>query len=50
MDSNPLVWMLNVNGFTIDARSAPREFQEAAFKNGLIPYIPADRTAAAGGK
>jgi hypothetical protein len=43
LDKNPLVWMLNVNGLLMDIRSAPREAQEVAFENGLIPYIPADR-------
>ena len=43
MDDNPLVWMLQVNGFLMDIRHAPRELQEAAFEKGLIPYIPADR-------
>ena len=37
------VWMLEVNGFLMDIRSAPRELQEVAFQKGLIPYIPADR-------
>ena len=40
VDQNPLVWMLEVNGLIIDARHAPREIQEAAFRRGLIPYIP----------
>ena len=39
---NPLVWMLEVDGFLIDIRHASREAQEVAFKKGLIPYIPAD--------
>jgi len=43
MDDNPLVWMLEVNGLLIDARTAPREIQEIAYEDGLIPYIPADR-------
>lgn len=43
MDDNPLVWMLEVNGFLMDIRDAPREAQVVAFENGLIPYIPADR-------
>ncbi len=43
LDENPLVWMLEINGFIMDIRSAPREAQEAAFGQGLIPYIPADR-------
>jgi hypothetical protein len=43
LEDNPMVWMLQVNGFMMDARHAPREVQEIAFKKGLIPYIPADR-------
>lgn len=43
MDQNPLVWMIMVNGFIIDARYAPREVQEIAFRKGLIPYIPGER-------
>lgn len=45
VDDNPLVWMLQVNGFIMDIRSAPREAQVAAYEEGLIPYIPADRIA-----
>ena len=43
MDENPVAWMLEVNGFLMDIRNAPRELQEVAFEKGLIPYIPADR-------
>ena len=43
LDDNPRAWMLSVNGFLMDVRSAPREVQEMAYKKGLIPYIPADR-------
>jgi hypothetical protein len=46
MDENPVVWMLEVNGFLMDIRNAPREAQEIAFEKGLIPYIPADRAEA----
>jgi hypothetical protein len=42
MDDNPLVWMLEVNGFIMDIRDCPREAQEIAFEKGLIPYIPSD--------
>lgn len=42
LDDNPMVWMLQVNGFMVDVRHAPREVQEIAFNKGLIPYIPAD--------
>jgi hypothetical protein len=40
--SNPLLWMIQVNGLIIDARHAPREIQEEAFRKGLIPYIPGE--------
>ncbi len=43
LENNPLVWMVEVNGFSVDIRMAPREVQEIAFNKGLIPYIPADR-------
>jgi hypothetical protein len=40
---NPLVWMIEIDGFIHDIRTLPRPFQEEAFRLGLIPYIPADR-------
>ena len=43
LENNPMVWMLQVNGFMVDIRKASREVQEIAFQKGLIPYIPADR-------
>jgi hypothetical protein len=43
LESNPMVWMIQVNGILMDVRRAPREVQEIAFRKGLIPYIPADR-------
>ncbi len=43
VEKNPLVWMAEVNGLMVDLRNMPREVQEIAFKNGLIPYMPADR-------
>jgi len=42
LKDNPLVWMLEVNGFIMDIRIAPREVQEEAYRQGLIPFIPAD--------
>ncbi len=42
-DDNPLVWMAEVNGLVVDLRHAPRVWQEKAFRQGMIPYIPADR-------
>ncbi len=46
MDENPVAWTLDVNGFLMDIRHAPRELQEVAFEKGLITYIPADRAEA----
>jgi len=36
-------WMIQINGFLVDARFLKREIQEEALRQGLIPYIPADR-------
>jgi hypothetical protein len=35
--------MAQVDGPLVDLREMPREVQEIAFEDGLIPYIPADR-------
>jgi hypothetical protein len=43
IDQNPMAWMISVDGFIIDARSAPRPIQEQAFRMGLIPYVPGER-------
>jgi hypothetical protein len=43
VEENPLVWMAEVNGMLVDLRHAPRVWQEKAFRQGMIPYIPADR-------
>jgi hypothetical protein len=43
LDSNPMVWMLQVNGMIVDIRHMLREVQVEAFERGMIPYIPADR-------
>jgi hypothetical protein len=40
MDQNPVAWMIQFNGFVLDARFLKREFQEEALRKGLIPYIP----------
>ncbi len=37
---NPMAWMIQVNGFLVDARFVRREIQEEALRKGLIPYIP----------
>jgi hypothetical protein len=40
LDKNPVAWLIQVNGFIVDARSMSFEIQEEAFRRGLIPYIP----------
>ena len=42
IDKNPLAWMVSINGLIMDVRNAPREFQQEAFRLGLIPYLPED--------
>jgi hypothetical protein len=39
---NPLAWMVELNGFIVDARRLPRELQEEAHRRGLIPFIPGE--------
>lgn len=40
MEQNPMAWMIQVNGFLVDARHLKREIQEEALRQGLIPYLP----------
>lgn len=37
---NPMVWLLQVNGFTVNIRQMPIEVQQMAFEKGLIPFVP----------
>ena len=48
VERNPMVWVIEVNGFMMDARHAPPEVQEIAFSKGLIPYVPYKRQAETG--
>lgn len=43
LHDNPLAWMVLVDGFMVDIRKAPLEFQEEAFRLGLIPFVPAEK-------
>ena len=43
MGDHPTAWLIEVEGMIIDARFLRREFQEEAYRKGLIPYIPGDR-------
>jgi hypothetical protein len=40
IERNPTAWMIQVNGFLVDARFVRRDIQEEALRKGLIPYIP----------
>jgi tetratricopeptide (TPR) repeat protein len=42
LEQNPMAWLISVNGLPMDARMAPREIQEEAFRKGLIPYLPGE--------
>lgn len=46
MDNHPVIWMIRVNRYIMDARKAPYEIQEHAYYAGIIPYIPADKVIA----
>ena len=48
LESNPMAWMISVDGFIVDARTMPPEVQEEARRRGLIPALPASRTNAGG--
>src|SRR3954469_6551788 len=43
IEENPVIWMIEVNGFVLDARHLRREIQEEAFRKGLIPYLPGEK-------
>jgi hypothetical protein len=43
LDRNPMAWLIQVDGFVVDARSLPEELQVQAWKKGLIPYVPGAR-------
>lgn len=43
LEQNPLAWLIEVDGFVMDVRWAPREIQESVYEAGLIPYIPGER-------
>ena len=50
LDNNRLAWLIQVDGFIVDARSTPRAIQEAAYQKGLIPYLPGAKEAASPAK
>ncbi len=40
LEHHPFAWFIEIDGVLADARSLPLETQEAAFHEGLIPYVP----------
>ncbi len=40
LGDNPMAWLVSVNGFIVDARSAPPAVQVQLAAMGLIPYAP----------
>jgi hypothetical protein len=40
-----MAWILEVNGFLVDARRLPEELQEEARRRGLIPDLDALQAA-----
>ena len=43
LETSPLVWMAEVNGFLVDLRDMPREVQEIALEKGMVPFVPTGR-------
>jgi hypothetical protein len=37
---NPMAWMVEINGFILDARFLKREIQDDLLRKGVIPFIP----------
>ena len=35
----PMTWMVSVDGYIVDIRTAPVELQQMAYKKGLIPFV-----------
>jgi hypothetical protein len=45
LEQHPMAWIVEVNGFLVDARQLPEELQEEARQRGLIPDLDALRAA-----
>lgn len=42
LESSPTAWLIEVNGYVVDARMMPPEVQEEARRRGLIPELPSE--------
>lgn len=40
VEDNPLLWLVEVDGYVVDARRLPLELQDECARLGLIPYVP----------
>jgi Domain of unknown function (DUF6398) len=40
LETHLLPWLLEINGYSVDARYASTEIQQMAYDKGFIPYIP----------
>jgi hypothetical protein len=45
IEQHPMAWLVEVDGFIIDARTLPAELQDEARRRGLIPDLEARRAA-----
>ena len=45
LEQHPLAWLVEVDGFVVDARMLPPELQDEARRRGLIPDIDVPRAA-----
>lgn len=45
LERHPLTWLVQVNGFLVDARTLPAEIQDEARRRGLIPDLDERRAA-----
>lgn len=46
LEQHPMAWIMEVDGFLVDARTLPADLQEEARRRGLIPDLGALRAAA----
>jgi hypothetical protein len=46
IEESPMAWMVEVNGFILDARFLKREIQEELYRKGEIPFIAEKRPGA----
>ncbi|MGH2952304.1 MAG: plasmid pRiA4b ORF-3 family protein, partial [Solirubrobacterales bacterium] len=40
LENHPTAWLIEVNGFVVDARAMPPHIQAEARRRGLIPDLP----------